>query len=111
MGWRIARIAEFLDLPRATLDSWKKRDAWDEATPTQRVEGALEARLVQLIWKEQKEGKDFKEIDLLGRQIERLARVHKYQGSGKEADLNPNIERRNEGPKKKPARNDVGDEG
>ncbi|TKJ09572.1 terminase family protein [Halomonas sp. 15WGF] len=111
MGWRIARIAEFLDLPRATVDSWKKRDAWDEATPTQRVEGALEARLVKLIWKEQKEGKDFKEIDLLGRQIERLARVHKYQGSGKEADLNPNIERRNEGPKKKPARNDVGDEG
>ena len=32
MGWRIARIAEFLDLPRATVDSWKKRDAWDEAS-------------------------------------------------------------------------------
>ncbi|MFS8149996.1 terminase large subunit domain-containing protein [Vreelandella titanicae] len=111
MGWRIARIAEFLDIPRATIDSWKKRDGWEEATPTQRVEGALEARLVQLIWKEQKEGKDFKEIDLLGRQIERLARVHKYQGSGKESDLNPSIERRNAGPKKKPARNDVGDEG
>lgn len=111
MGWRIARIAEFLEIPRATIDSWKKRDAWDDATPTQRVQGALEARLVQLIWKEQKEGKDFKEIDLLGRQIERLARVHKYQDSGKESDLNPNIERRNAGPKKKPARNDVGDEG
>ncbi len=51
-GWRIARIAEFLDVPRATIDSWKKRDAWDDATPTQRIEGALEARLVQLIWKD-----------------------------------------------------------
>ncbi|MDC8802574.1 terminase family protein [Halomonas pacifica] len=111
MGWRIARLAEFLDIPRATIDSWKKRDDWDAATPTQRVEGALEARMVQLIWKEQKEGKDFKELDLLGRQIERLARVHKYQESGRETDLNPNIERRNAGEKRKPKRNDVGDEG
>jgi len=110
-GWRIARIAEFLDVPRATIDSWKKRDSWDEATPTQRIEGALEARMVQLIWKDAKEGRDFKEIDLLGRQVERLARVHKYEGSGKEADLNPNIERRNAGEKRKPKRNDVGDEG
>nr|WP_027947558.1 terminase family protein [Halomonas anticariensis] len=111
MGWRIAHIAEYLDVPRATIDSWKKRDAWDDATPSQRVEGALEARMVQLIWKEQKEGRDFKEIDLLGRQIERLARVHKYQESGRESDLNPNIDRRNAGPKRKPKQNDVGDEG
>lgn len=110
MGWRIARIAEHLDIPRATIDSWKKRDGWDEASPSQRVEGALEARMVQLIWKERKEGKDFKELDLLGRQIERLARVHKYERTGKETDLNPNIERRNAGEKRKPARNDVGDE-
>src|SRR5690554_2545461 len=105
MGWRIARIAEHLDIPRATIDSWKKRDGWDEASPSQRVEGALEARMVQLIWKERKEGIDFKELDLLGRQIERLARVHKYERTGKEADLNPNIERRNAGEKRKPKRN------
>lgn len=111
MGWRIARIAEHLDIPRATIDSWKKRDGWDGASPSQRVEGALEARMVQLIWKERKEGIDFKELDLLGRQIERLARVHKYERTGKEADLNPNIERRNAGEKRKPKRNDVGDEG
>lgn len=109
-GWRIARIAEFLDEPAATVHSWKKRDRWEEATPTQRVEGALEARLVQLIAKPEKEGRDFKEIDLLGRQIERLARVHKYAESGREADLNPNIERRNAGEKKKPRRNALDDE-
>ncbi|REC94868.1 terminase large subunit domain-containing protein [Kushneria indalinina] len=111
MGWRVGRIAEFLNLSPNTISSWKARDKWDEATSTQRVEGALEARLVMLISKEQKEGKDFKEIDLLGRQIERLARVHKFEESGKEGDLNPNIERRNAGEKRKPARNDVGDEG
>lgn len=109
-GWRIARIAEFLDEPAATVHSWKKRDRWEEATPTQRVEGALEARLVQLIAKPEKEGRDFKEIDLLGRQIERLARVHKYRETGSEADLNPNIERRNAGEKKKPRRNALDDE-
>ncbi|MGQ7242836.1 terminase large subunit domain-containing protein [Salinicola sp. V024] len=111
MGWRIARIAEFMDLPRATISSWKQREKWDDATPSQRVEGALEARMVKLISKDAKEGRDFKELDLLGRQIERLARVHKYEVSGKEGDLNPNIERRNSGEKRKPKRNDVGDEG
>jgi uncharacterized protein YjcR len=110
-GWRVARIAEFLDEKPATLHSWKRRDGWDEASPIERVEGALEARMVQLIGKEPKEGRDFKELDLLGRQIERLARVHKYQESGRETDLNPNIERRNAGEKRKPKRNDVGDEG
>ncbi|MDL4864511.1 terminase family protein, partial [Halomonas elongata] len=104
-GWRVARIAEFLDIKAPTVHSWKERDGWETASPTERVEGALEARLVQLIGKEGKEGKDFKEIDLLGRQIERLARVHRYQETGKEADLNPNIEARNAGPKKKPRRN------
>lgn len=34
-------------------------------------------------------GHDFKEIDLLGRQFERLARVARYADGGNEADLNP----------------------
>lgn len=104
-GWRVSSIAEFLDVPRTTVQGWKDAEQWDKAQPVQRVEGALEARLVQLIGKDGKTGGDFKEIDLLGRQIERLARVHKYQATGKEADLNPNIERRNAGPKKQPKRN------
>ena len=53
-GWRIARIAEFIDEKPATVHAWKKRDRWAEASPTERVEGALEARLVQLIAKEEK---------------------------------------------------------
>ncbi|WP_046080004.1 terminase large subunit domain-containing protein [Halomonas sp. HG01] len=109
-GLRVARIAELVDEKPATIHSWKQRDGWDEARPNDRVEGALEARLVQLIVKETKEPRDFKEIDLLGRQIERLARVRKYEDSGRESDLNPKIEARNAGPKRKPRRNALTDE-
>lgn len=110
-GWRVVRISELLEVPAATVHSWKNREGWGDATPTQRVEGALECRLVQLIVKEQKEGIDFKEIDLLGRQIERLARVHKYQETGKESDLNPNINARNQAPRtRKQRRNYFDDE-
>ncbi|SDI78572.1 Uncharacterized protein YjcR [Variovorax sp. OV700] len=92
------------------MHGWKDAEQWDKAQPIERVEGALETRLVQLIAKDPKTGGDFKEIDLLGRQIERLARVHKYEKTGKEADLNPNIDKRNAGPKKRASRNDVNDE-
>ena len=109
-GWRVARISELLDLPATTVHSWKDRGGWADATPTERVEGALEARLVQLIVKDPKEGKDFKEIDLLGRQIERLARVHRYHETGRESDLNPNINARNEAPRKHKQRRNYLDE-
>lgn len=110
MGWRVTHIAERLELPRTTVHEWKKADAWDQATGLQRVEGSLEMRLCTLISKEQKTGGDFKEIDLLGRQMERMARVGRYEKSGKEADLNPNILARNAGPKKQPERNGLGGE-
>lgn len=109
-GWRISSIAEYLSEPRSTVQGWKDAEEWDKAQPVQRVEAALETRLVQLVMKDTKTGGDFKEIDLLGRQIERLARVHKYSATGKEADLNPAIERRNSAPKKKPERNHFSEE-
>lgn len=99
-GWRLTDIGELLKIPRTTLHGWKDAEQWDKAAPIQRVEGALESRLVQLIAKEAKTGSDFKEIDLLGRQVERLARVRNYEQTGKEKELNPNIERRNAGPKR-----------
>jgi len=94
-GWRIIRIAEHLDEKPATIHSWKRRDKWDAFDPIQRVEASLEARLIQLVAKTDKEGGDYKEIDLLGRQMERLARVKKYSKDGNEADLNPKVENRN----------------
>ncbi|OHX19745.1 terminase ATPase subunit family protein [Chromobacterium sphagni] len=109
-GWRIARIAEHVGAKSSTVHSWKRRDGWDDSDPAERIGCAIETRLQQLILKERKEGIDFKEIDLLGRQVERLARVGKYQQTGRETDLNPNIAARNAGPKKPPEKNAISEE-
>lgn len=110
MGWRICEIAEATGENEKTLHTWKNRDEWDRADNVERIGGALEARLVQLILKENKTGGDFKEIDLLHRQLERQARIQRYQGGGSETDLNPNLAKRNEAPKKPPKRNEFGEE-
>jgi len=110
-GWRVSSIARHLDIKRSTVESWKQRDEWDKAPVILKIETSLEARLVQLIGKDSKTGGDFKEIDLLARQVERLARVRRYeQPGGNETDLNPNIANRNAGPKRKPARNEYSEE-
>jgi len=96
-GFSVRQIAETLNQKAPTVQSWKKRDAWDAIAPISRVETSMEARLIQLIVKDAKDGRDFKEIDLLGRQIERLARVNRYSQSGNETDLNPNVRNRNKG--------------
>ncbi|MEE1953267.1 terminase ATPase subunit family protein [Aeromonas sp. 75A] len=106
-GYSLRAIAELLQTPEGTVSTWKKRDGWDDIKPIDRVDFALEARLCQLIAKEMKTGGDFKEIDLLGRQLERVARVNRYSNGGNEADLNPKVANRNKGPKKAPERNVV----
>lgn len=110
-GYRVARISELLQVKPGTIHSWKRRDKWDEADPVERSESSLEARFIMLVEKEDKEGKDYKEIDLLGRQMERLARIKKYGGKGgNEADLNPKVANRNKGPRKAVTRNDYSEE-
>lgn len=109
-GWAVREISQHLQLPESTVSSWKKRDAWEDAKPIDRVDSALEMRMLQLINKEDKDGKDFKEIDLLGRQLERIARITRYHNGGNEADLNPNVQNRNAGPKKPPVKNHVSEE-
>lgn len=110
-GFKVCRISEMLDVPEATISSWKKRDGWDAAKPIDRVDCTIEARMTQLIMKEEKDGRDFKEIDLLGRQLERIARINKYsKPEGHEGDLNPKVANRNSGPRKKPERNAMSEE-
>jgi len=100
-GWRVTEIAEYVGEKEPTVHSWKKRDEWDRADNVERIGGALEARLVQLILKEGKSGGDFKEIDLLHRQLERQARIQRYQDGGTETDLNPKIANRNTAERKR----------
>ncbi len=109
-GWAVSAIADYMQIPRSTIESWKQREHWDDARPIDRVDAALETRMLQLIHKDDKDGKDFKEIDLLGRQLERLARVRRYEKTDNEADLNPKIANRNKGTRKPPAKNEVSEE-
>lgn len=94
--WRLADISEWLGVPEGTLASWKSRDGWEVASSIARVEGVLEARLITLILKELKDGRDFKEIDLLGRQLITVARVRKFESAdGHTGHLNDNVANRN----------------
>lgn len=94
-GWPIKAIAEDMGLARTTVQSWKDRDGWDNDPAIKRAEEGTLERYLLLIAKPDKSGKDFKEIDLLGRQIERLARVRRYsEPGGHEGDLNPKISER-----------------
>lgn len=104
-GWRVVHIAEHLNISQNTVAWWKSRYKWDEKSPVDRATDVLEVRYMQLINKECKTAGDFKEIDLLGRQLERFARIGKYNETGKESDLNPNILNRNAAPKRKPRQN------
>ena len=106
--WRIADIALAIGVPEGTISAWKSRDKWDDSSPLMRCEGAVEAQFVQLVLKQGKSGSDFKEIDLLGRQLEKFARIRRYQEpGGNETDLNPNVANRNKGDRKKPERNRI----
>ncbi|BEL72438.1 MULTISPECIES: terminase ATPase subunit family protein [Serratia] len=109
-GFSVKQIAEMLKQKAPTVQSWKQRERWDDIAPISRVETSIEARIIQLVLKTKKEGSDYKEIDLLGRQIERLARVNRYMATGSEADLNPNVANRNKGERKKPTKNFFSDE-
>ena len=110
-GYKIAEISRQLNIPASTIASWKDREKWDDIAPVGRVELALETRLNLLIAKEEKSGSDYKEIDLLGRQMERMARVKKYSfGDGNEVDLNPKLANRNKGDRKKTEPNAIDQE-
>ena len=110
-GYKIAEISRQLNIPTSTISSWKEREKWDDFAPVGRVELTLESRLNLLILKENKNGADYKEIDLLGRQMERMARVKKYSfGDGNETDLNPKLKNRNAGERRKPEQNAISQE-
>ncbi|WP_301691903.1 terminase large subunit domain-containing protein, partial [Klebsiella pneumoniae] len=71
-GYPPAEIARLMGINQNTIYSWKKRDEWDSTPPVQRVTTSIDARLIQLTSKDTKTGGDFKEIDLLTRQLKKL---------------------------------------
>lgn len=110
-GYTVTEISRQLNVLPSNISYWKKTDKWDEISPVGRVEASIEARLNLLIMKPEKSGSDFKEIDLLGRQLERVARVKKYSnGGGNEMDLNPKLANRNKGERKKAEPNAISQE-
>ena len=71
-GYPPAEIARLMGINQNTIYSWKKRDEWGSTPPVQRVTTSIDARLIQLTGKDTKTGGDFKEIDLLTRQLKKL---------------------------------------
>lgn len=116
-GWGVTQIADELQLlgyrndetgkayARSTVEAWKQRQGWDKTAPIDKVANTAELRINQLILKPNKTGADFKEIDLLMRQLVQVARIHKYTAGGNEADLNEKVANRNAGERKKAVKN------
>jgi len=88
-GYNYREISRELEVPYTTVASWGKRDAWDESPVAQRIGAHLDARLCQLIAKPNKTNGEYKEIDQLMRQTERVARIEHYRDTGKPSHLNP----------------------
>ncbi|MGY0794299.1 terminase large subunit domain-containing protein [Azospirillum argentinense] len=100
-GHAVADIARRLDVPYGTVDAWKRRDGWDDAPIVARVDAHVEMRLMQLIALPVKSDRDLAEIEQISKVLERTARIKAFEASRKESDLNPNIDKRNAGKKKK----------
>lgn len=99
-GWTAKQISDEMAVPYATVAAWKRRDAWDQDAPIAVVEDRLEAKIAMLLDKEPFTEGDMKRVDFLMRQLERSARIRKYDKTGKEGDLNPKIANRNDEPAK-----------
>ncbi|NBC35559.1 terminase [Novosphingobium sp. FSY-8] len=94
-GWSVTQIAAELGVNANTVQSWKVRHKWDDDSPLEVVEDHLELAIATYLVKEPLTEGDMKRVDFLMRQMERAARIRKYNETGKEGDLNEKIGRRN----------------
>lgn len=100
-GYTITQVARRLEMARSTVESWRKRENWDGMSDSMRLGVCIRERMAMLIAMDKKEDCHLKEIETLGKILERTARIAKFEKTEKEADLNPNINKRNEGKKKR----------
>lgn len=96
-GWTVTQISAELGLNASTVNSWKRRDGWHNDDPVRIVEDRLEIQLANYLDRPSINEGDMKRIDFLMRQMERAARIRKYNQTGKEGDLNGKIAKRNDG--------------
>ncbi len=89
MGYRKEWILARLGISDALFRSWKSKGKWDNVPPIKRLEESIELRVMELVARDEKTGADYKEIDLLMRQMERSARIVEYNKTGKGAALDP----------------------
>ena len=94
----------------ATVHSWKARRGGANTAHSIRCSSPLPPAIASSSRRKHKEGKDFKEIDLLARQSERHARIGKFNNGGNEADLNPNVQKPQPRPRKQPEKTSSADE-
>jgi uncharacterized protein YjcR len=86
LGRDIKYIAESLGVKPATVYTWKRRYEWDKSTAGERAHSRASVRFLELMERpaETLTGKEFKAIDLYGRQIARLERaMQKEEGGGR----------------------------
>ena len=93
-GLSVTEIAKELSEKRPTVASWKSRDAWVRASIFDNVTSALQARLLSLIGMDKKGNAEYKEIDEFTRQLERMAKIQRYNDGGNGATLNPKLKNR-----------------
>ena len=117
-GWGVTQIAEELaqlgyandengkSYARATVESWKQRQGWDDASFIEKIQDSTEGRINTLIWKEAKTGADYKELDALMRAAVMTAKIERYQApGGHEGHLNDKVANRNAGEKRQAKKN------
>lgn len=110
MGMSVSEIAKQINENRSTVESWKQRDGWEKSDLFDDVTLALKVRYLALTFMESKSNANYKEMDFIGRQFERMARIERYRTGGTQADLNPKLENRNSQPKKRKLKNQISEE-
>lgn len=94
-GRKLTEIEAELGINYNTLASWSRRDGWETNPTVDIIDDRLEVKVAELIDRDPLTEGDMKRIDFLMRQLERTARIRKYNETGREGDLNPKIGNRN----------------
>lgn len=110
MGLGVTEIGKLVNENRSTVESWKQRDGWEKSDLFDDVTLALKVRYMALTFMDNKSNANYKEMDFIGVQFERWARIERYREGGTQADLNPKLENRNDKPKKRKLKNQISEE-